>query len=142
MAGMKGKSGGQRAGAGRTAFQPSEEQHELVMQLAAFGLRYFDICRFVKKADGSAISEPTLRKCFAEDLDTGKLKANVRIAQSLYKKAIAGDTTSMIFWLKCQAGWKDAQRVELTGNGGGPIESVNMSTDEFQKIAARIAAEV
>jgi len=106
------------------------------MQLAAFGLRQSDICQV------SGISEPTLVKHYANELATGKLRANVKVAQTLYKKAIAGDTTSAIFWLKCRAGWKDAQRLEMTGKDGGPIESVSMTKDEFAQIAARIAAEV
>jgi len=142
MPGAKGKSGGKRTGAGRATFRASDEQRELVMQLAAFGLRHSEICLFVKTARGAPISEPTLRRHFGVELGTGKLNANVKVAQTLYKKAIGGDTTSIIFWLKAQAGWKDAQRVELTGHGGGPIESVSMTQDEFQKIAARIAAEV
>lgn len=142
MPGAKGKSGGKRPGAGRTTFKPTDEHRDLVMQLAAFGLRHSDICLFIKDTKGKPISEPTMRKSFAVELDTGKLKANVKVAQTLYKKAIAGDTTSIIFWLKSQAGWKDTQRVELTGNGGGPIQSVNMTQDEFREIAKTIADEV
>ncbi|CAH0447589.1 hypothetical protein LMG10661_03656 [Ralstonia syzygii subsp. syzygii] len=121
MPGVKGKSGGKREGAGRSAFKPTEEQRDLVMQLAAFGLRHSDICLFIRDAKGKPISEPTMRKNFAVELDTGKLKANVKVAQTLYKKALSGDTTSMIFWLKAQAGWKDVQRVELTGADGAPV---------------------
>lgn len=117
MAGAKGKSGGKRVGAGRSTFKPTEDQKDLVMQLAAFGLRHTDIALFIKNSNGQSISEPTLLKNFKDELDTGKLKANVRVAQTLYKKAINGDTTSIIFWLKSQAGWKD-QRVELTGKDG------------------------
>jgi hypothetical protein len=142
MPGAKGRSGGTRTGAGRTKFIPTKAQSELVMQLAAFGLRHSDICLLIKDAKGKPISEPTMRKNFAVELDTGKLKANVKVAQTLYKKAIGGDTTSIIFWLKFQAGWKDTQRVELTGNGGGPIQSVNMTQDEFREIAKTIADEV
>ncbi len=112
------------------------------MQLSAFGLRHSDICLFIKGAKGLPISEPTMRKNFAVELDTGKLKANVKVAQTLYKKAIGGDTTSIIFWLKSQAGWKDTQRVELTGTSGGPIQSVSMTSDEFREIAKTIADEV
>jgi hypothetical protein len=123
MAGAKGKSGGKRPGAGRSTFKPTDEQRELVMQLAAFGLRHTEIVLFVKAANGKTISEPTLLKNFAAELSTGKVKANVKVAQTLYKKAISGDTTSIIFWLKSQAGWKDTQRVELTGKDGGPVQT-------------------
>ena len=141
MPGAKGKSGGKRTGAGRMAFKATEEQKDLVMQLAAFGLRHADIALFVKSANGQSISEPTLLKNFKNELTTGKLKANVKVTQTLYKKAIGGDTTSIIFWLKSQAGWKDTQRVEVTGNSGGPIQSVYMTNDEFHRVAKTIVDE-
>ena len=136
MAGAKGKSGGKRVDAGREAFSPTDDQRELVEQLASFGHRQSEIVLFVKKKNGSSISEPTLLKYFEKELSEGKIKANVRIAQTLYKKAIGGDTTSMIFWLKSQAGWKDTQRVELTGANGGPVEQKTTVTNESQIKAA------
>lgn len=142
MPGAKGKSGGRRPGSGRSSFKPTDEQRELVMQLAAFGLRHSEICLFIKDAKGSPISEPTMRKNFSAELDTGKLKANVKVAQTLYKKAISGDTTSMIFWLKAQAGWKDSKHVQVSGIDGGPVQSVNMTPAEFREIAKSISDEV
>lgn len=136
MAGAKGKSGGSRAGAGRAAFKPTDEQRELVEQLSSFGHRQSEIVLFIKGSDGLPITEPTLLKYFKAELGEGKVKANVKIAQTLYKKAIAGDTTSMIFWLKSQAGWKDTQRVELTGKDGGPVEQKTTVTNESQIKAA------
>ena len=136
MAGVKGKSGGKRPDAGREAFTPTDAQRELVEELASFGHRQSEIVLFIKKKDGSPISEPTLLKNFKAELADGKVKANVKVAQTLYKKAIGGDTTSMIFWLKSQAGWKDTQRVELTGKDGGPVEQKTTVTNESQIKAA------
>jgi len=132
MPGAKGKSGGRREGAGRIAFNPTKEQRELVMMLAAFGLPHSEINGFIKGANGSRISEPTLYKNFREELDTGKSKANVKVALGLYKKAIGGNVTAMIFWLKCQAGWKDSQRLEVTGKDGVPLipQKLDDMTDE------------
>lgn len=141
MAGVKGKSGGKRVDAGREAFKPTDAQRELVEQLASFGHRQSEIVLFVKKKDGTSISEPTLLKNFKDELCTGKVKANVKIAQTLYKKAITGDTTSMIFWLKSQAGWKDTQRVELTGKDGGAIKTqptaADLTDEELEKALAK-----
>jgi hypothetical protein len=57
------------------------------------------------------ISPKTLRKHYREELDTGATKANVKVAESLYRKA-TGDgpqsVTAAIFWLKTRAGWKQA----------------------------------
>jgi len=42
----------------------------------------------------------------------GKARAIGSIAQSLIAKARSGDTTSMIFYLKTQAGWRETSRIE------------------------------
>jgi len=47
----------------------------------------------------------------AERYKRGKAKAIGAIAQSLISKARAGDTTSMIFYLKTQAGWRETTGV-------------------------------
>ena len=41
----------------------------------------------------------TLRKHFDDELSLGDAKATAKIAQTLYNKAVAGDTASLIFWL-------------------------------------------
>lgn len=121
----------------RPQFQPTDEDRALVEQLAAFGIPVESMTLFVKDKAGKPISERTLRKYFAKELDQGELKANVKVAQTLFKKAISGDTTSMIFWLKTRARWKESpQRVELTGKDGGPVEQKTTVVDEQQIKAA------
>ena len=121
----------------RPQFQPTDEDRALVEQLAAFGRPVESMTLFVKTQEGKPISERTLRKHFVKELDQGELKANVKVAQTLFKKAISGDTTSMIFWLKTRARWKESpQRVELTGKDGGPVEQKTTVVDEQQIKAA------
>lgn len=121
----------------RPQFQPTDEDRALVEQLAAFGIPVESMTLFVKDKNGKSISERTLRKHFPKELDQGELKANVKVAQTLFKKAISGDTTSMIFWLKTRARWKESpQRVELTGKDGGPVEQKTTVVDEQQIKAA------
>ncbi len=52
----------------------------------------------------------------------GKARAIGAIAQSLIAKARGGDTTSMIFFLKTQAGWRETTHIEHSGPEGGPVE--------------------
>lgn len=121
----------------RPQFQPTDEDRALVEQLAAFGIPVTSMTLFVKDKAGKSISERTLRKHFAKELDLGEMKANVKVAQTLFKKAISGDTTSMIFWLKTRARWKESpQQVELTGKDGGPVEQKTTVVDEKQIKAA------
>ena len=121
----------------RPQFQPTDEDRALVEQLAAFGIPVESMTLFVKDKAGKSISEKTLRKHFAKELDQGEMKANFKVAQTLFKKAISGDTTSMIFWLKTRARWKESpQQVELTGKDGGPVEQKTTVVDEQQIKAA------
>src|SRR3982751_4841733 len=65
-----------------------------------------------------ACDEKTLRKHLGEELTRGDAKATAKIAQSLFSKAMSGDTASMIFWMKVRAGWSERVVQEHTGAGG------------------------
>lgn len=51
----------------------------------------------------------------SERYKRGKAKAIGSIAKSLLTKAREGDTASMIFFLKTQAGWKETSAIEHAG---------------------------
>lgn len=81
-------------------------------------------------ADYFGMSRPTFAALMERDEDIslrykrGKARAIGSIAQSLITKARAGDTTSMIFFLKTQAGWREVQQHEVSGTNGNPIATV------------------
>lgn len=62
------------------------------------------------------MSTETLTKYYRDELDTAKAQANASIAGRLYKKAMDGDTTAMIFWLKTQARWRET--IDLSNEDG------------------------
>ena len=78
------------------------------------------------------IPERTLRSKFAKDLRRGHALASAAVGQTLYQKAINGDTACLIFWAKTQLGWSEARRqvdivssdksVSLSGQAIGPAE--------------------
>lgn len=51
----------------------------------------------------------------------GKAKAHAWVKGQLRKQMQAGNVTAMIFYLKTQCGWSEKQRLEHSGEGGGPI---------------------
>jgi hypothetical protein len=51
----------------------------------------------------------------------GRARAVGAVAQSLITKARGGNVTAMIFYLKTQGGWRETDRLELSGRAGGPI---------------------
>ena len=53
----------------------------------------------------------------SERYKRGKAKAIGAVAQGLLQKARDGDTTSAIFYLKTQAGWRETQKLEHSTDG-------------------------
>ncbi len=106
---------------GRRAHRPDLAGRRQVEAMAAYGVPETDIARVV------GIDPKTLRKHYREELDVGAIKANSRIAESLYRKAL-GDgpqsVTAAIFWLKTRAGWKETSVTELAGKDKEPITVV------------------
>ena len=82
--------------------EPTEKDRKSVEAMASYGIPEMDIARVI------GISAPTLRKWYSYELETGHIKANSLVAQSLFQKATGngqGAVTACIFWLKVRAGW-------------------------------------
>jgi AraC-like DNA-binding protein len=162
MAGVKGRSGGSRKGAGRKARDPfrkfmrenaikrgdlveekpkpgrppyeyTAERANVVKNGMAFGLTADQICQLL------GISMPTLHKNFAKELETGLPLAILRVAQSLYENATRHNNVSaQIFFLKTRAKWKEAFSVEgVDGKDLFPEGVHGALADAIARIAAR-----
>lgn len=87
---------------GRKPHEATDKDRKTVESMASYGIPEDDIARVI------GISRPTLRKWYSYELETGHIKANSMVAQSLYNKAMGsgqGAVTACIFWLKVRAGW-------------------------------------
>lgn len=116
-----------------------------VQRLAGYGLTQQQI------GDWFQIHDATLRKAMLADprirhaYQKGRADATEKMAGTVYRKALEGDNTMAIFWLKTQARWSERSQVELTGADGGPIETkdttqadhVEWLKGELARIAAR-----
>jgi len=89
---------------GRPAHQPDPAGRRQVEAMSAYGIPEADIARVL------GIDAKTLRKHYRDELDLGAIKANSRMAENLYRKAM-GDgpqaVSATIFWLKTRAQWKE-----------------------------------
>ena len=89
-----------------------------VEALAGYGLPAADIACVL------AVEVEDLKAAYAHELESGGIKANARVAESLYRKAI-GDgregVTAAIFWLKTRARWKETSVHEHAGDVDSPI---------------------
>ena len=77
----------------------------------------------------------------AERCKRGKARAIGTIAQTLISKARAGDTASMIFYLKTQGGWRETQAVEVSGPQGASL-SADSAFDKMKQRLNEIAARI
>ena len=104
---------------GRRAHQPEPASRRQVEAMSAYGIPEADIARVL------GIDPKTLRKHYRDELDTGSIKANSRMAENLYRKAM-GDgpqaVTATIFWLKTRAQWKETMVQEHTGDAGPVVK--------------------
>jgi len=104
---------------GRKSHRPSERDKEFVRMLAAMNVSQDDI------ATKMGISDDTLRKYYKDDIEVGRIDANVQVATRLYQKALQSDNTCMTFWLSRRAGWKEPdvasnENINVTVTGGLP----------------------
>jgi hypothetical protein len=67
------------------------------------------------------ISRDTLDRHFKAELADGRFDAVAHIGGKLIQKAMAGNMTAMIFYLRTQGKWNT--RIEHTGLDGGPIST-------------------
>lgn len=89
-----------------------------VEALAGYGLPAADIACVL------CIEEDELQADYTHELQSGGIKANARVAESLYRKAI-GDgregVTAAIFWLKTRARWRETSVHEHAAHGNSPV---------------------
>lgn len=98
----------------RKAHEPTAAARKQVEAMAAYGIPEWDIARVI------GVDPKTLRKHYSEELATGHVRANARVADTLFKKATSPDLTApsvnaAIFWLKCRAGWSEPRRADEPG---------------------------
>ncbi|MGQ4834762.1 MAG: hypothetical protein ACP6IS_12830 [Candidatus Asgardarchaeia archaeon] len=77
-----------------------------------FGISYVTFGRLRK-------DNPEIDKAYKK----GKAKAIYDVASGLLETAKKGNLTARMFYLKTQAGWREANRTELTGPNGKPIQA-------------------
>ena len=139
----RGQNGGARPGAGRPAFEPTDVDRKQVEAMAGYGVPFEQIAALIR----GGISIDTLRSHFSSELISGKAKANAQVGKGVFQKAMAGDTTAMIWWTKTQMRWAETHRLEHTSPDGSmtpkpALDVSKLSTAAMAEIlAAKDAAE-
>ena len=88
---------------GHPPHEPTKALRDTVRLHAIVGTRHEMIAQVLQ------IDVKTLYKYYRRELDTARDLANAQVGGALFNKALAGDTTAQIFWMKTRAGWKEKQ---------------------------------
>lgn len=129
---------------GRPKHEPTKEQRAAVERMVAYNIKQDIIASIL------GIDAKTLRAKYRSELDVGKSKVTIAIANALVKKALSDHPAAVNaqkFYLERQAGWESKSQVNLNvgkasdisdaeladiarGGGGGAIEA-SEDADEF-----------
>jgi hypothetical protein len=92
---------------GRPPHEPDARTRTQVKLLSAMGISQEEIAVVMQ------ITRPTLRRHYRSELTTGHIEANAKVAGQIFKMATDSakpNVAAAIFWLKCQAGWREADQ--------------------------------
>jgi hypothetical protein len=86
----------------------TEKDREAAQTMYAYGIPQEQIARILR------CDHETLMNRLGKQMEDYKVKANARVASTLYQMAISGDSpVSTFFWLKTRAGWRETDRLEI-----------------------------
>ena len=88
---------------GPVKWVPSDEEVDRIGLLVACGMTQEQVALVIGKCVDTIANDSRGRLA----LDTGRLKVIGNIGGNLIQRAIAGDNTAAIFYLKTQAGWRE-----------------------------------
>lgn len=109
---------------GRPPHEPTSQFRSNVSLMAAVGIPHDMIALKI------GINQDTLRKYYRKELDLGKVEMLTRVGGRAYQRAMGngpGSATLIQFILKTQGGWKETDRLELTGADGGPVQTEELT---------------
>ena len=120
-----GNPPGTNYGGGHTPLDPFTDYPENMAKLealAGYGLTTDQIAPIFKISRTTFFELMDRRPAVREAWETGKSKGLSMVAQTLHKRAVDGDMTAAIFYLKTQGGWRDKSEIVISGGITHEIE--------------------
>ena len=110
----------------------TDEMREQVQTLAGYGLSQDQIAQLFKNPKtGRPIGRTSLQRHFGEELKDGSLQMTATMVGHLEDHAKEGSVAAAIFYLKCRAGWKERQVVEIESKSGVLVAPAAVSPEDW-----------
>ena len=116
-----------------------EVDYKEVEKLAGRGLTRAQIALCLDMGTSTIYTKQQNDQEFKAALDRGHAKACAAITGKLLKHIDNGSLSAVIFFLKCQAGWKETQVNEHVGKDGEPLNlggKTELTDAKLEQIAA------
>jgi hypothetical protein len=115
----------------------TDEETFQLRTMAGYGLKIDQIATIL------GMGNQTLVANYQEEIERGRAEAHLKVTETLYTMATDGDHPNETkFYLKTQAGWKEATQIEFPDETGKPQRligsavNLNLSADKMQNLIA------
>lgn len=96
----------------RKYWDPTEEEIKKVESLAARGMEEQDIALCLGINPSTLSHSKAQLEQLAQAIKRGKAKGIAKVTAALLKNVDIGNVTAQIFYLKCQAKWRDQEYID------------------------------
>ena len=126
---------------GRPQIKITKKICEKAEKLSAKGLTMSQIASVLNMGESTLYEKQVQYPEFSESIKRGRNKGIEQITNTLFQKAVEGDNTSMIFYLKNVAGWKDKVETQHTGEQMNVNVNIAGRYDELENKLDRLATD-
>lgn len=127
---------------GRPPFEITDEILNKAESYAARGLNQQQIADALGIGISTLMDKKKEYEDFSEAIKRGKAKGIAHVANNLLKNVDNGNVTAQIFYLKCQAQWKETDVLEHTGKDGSPIQMETKKMEDAQNLLHNVLEEI
>ena len=126
---------------GRPQIKITKKLCQKAEKLSAKGLTMSQIASVLNMGESTLYEKQAQYPEFSESIKRGRNKGIEQITNTLFQKAVEGDNTSMIFYLKNVAGWKDKVETQHTGEQMNVNVNIAGKYDELENKLDRLATD-
>ena len=119
---------------GRPKIEITEDLCKKAESLAAQGLTQQQIASVLGMSETTLYDKQSKFTEFSDSIKRGKDKGIATVTNALFNKARQGDNTSMIFFLKNQAGWQDKVEKETIIENRHILDLTRISNNDLTTI--------